>query len=85
MCEANLQANHGTPNFVPAPISFAPDTVWSYELGEKGRTADGHVTVNTAVYYEKWKGTQQNIPLPCGYPYYANAGDADMYKSDAER
>ncbi len=84
VCEANLQANHGTTNFVPAPTQFAPDTVWSYEVGEKARTPDGHLTVNTAVYYEKWKGTQQYIPLPCGYPYTANSGDAEMYGTELE-
>src|SRR5262249_13095581 len=64
ICEANLQANHGTTDFVPAPLQFGPDTVWSYELGEKLRTFDGRVTLNSAVYFERWGGTQQNVPLP---------------------
>ena len=72
-CEADLQANHGTTSFVPAPLSFGPDTVWSYELGEKLSALDRRVTLNSAVYFEKWNGTQQNIPLACGYPYTANA------------
>jgi iron complex outermembrane receptor protein len=84
VCEADLQANHGTTAFVPAPLSFGPDTVWSYELGEKLRALDRRVTINSAVYFEKWNGTQQNIPLPCGYPYAANAGVAHIYGAEVE-
>jgi outer membrane receptor protein involved in Fe transport len=83
-CEANLQANHGTTAFVPAPSTFDPDSVWSYELGEKLRAFDGRVTLNTAVYFERWGGTQQNVPLPCGYPYTANAGVAHIYGAEVE-
>ncbi len=83
-CEANLQANHGTTSFVPSPLAFGPDTVWSYELGEKIRALQGRLTVNSAVYFEKWNGTQQNIPLPCGYPYTANAGVAHIYGAEVE-
>ena len=83
-CEADLQVNHGTAAFVPAPLSFGPDTVWSYELGEKMRALDRRVTLNSAIYFEKWNGTQQNIPLPCGYPYAANAGVAHIYGTEVE-
>jgi iron complex outermembrane recepter protein len=83
-CEADLQANHGTTSFVPAPLSFGPDTVWSYELGEKLSALDRRVTLNSAVYFEKWNGTQQNIPLACGYPYTANAGVAHIYGAEVE-
>lgn len=83
-CEANLQANHGTTAFVPAPLSFGPDTVWSYELGEKLRGLDNRITLNGAVYFERWGGTQQNVPLPCGYPYTANAGVAHIYGAEFE-
>ncbi len=84
VCEANLQENHGTTEFVPAPLSYGPDTVWSYELGEKWRTASSRLTLNGAVYFEKWAGTQQNVPLPCGYPYTANAGTAHIYGVEME-
>jgi outer membrane receptor protein involved in Fe transport len=83
-CEANLQANHGTTAFVPSLLAFGPDTVWSYEVGEKLRVLQGRLTVNSAVYFEKWDGTQQNVPLPCGYPYTANAGVAHIYGAEVE-
>lgn len=84
VCEADLQANHGTSSYVPPPLTFGPDTVWSYELGEKMRALDQRVTLNSAVYFEKWAGTQQNVPLPCGYPYAANAGVAHIYGAEVE-
>jgi iron complex outermembrane receptor protein len=83
-CEADLQTSHNTTNFVPAPLQFGPDTVWSYELGEKARALDRRVTLNSALYFEKWGGTQQNVPLPCGYPYTANAGTAHIYGAEFE-
>ena len=83
-CEANLQTSHNTTDFVPAPLQFGPDTVWSYELGEKLRAFERRVTLNSAVYFEKWAGTQQNVPLPCGYPYTANAGTAHIYGLEFE-
>jgi iron complex outermembrane receptor protein len=84
VCEANLQANHGTTSFVQSPLSFGPDTVWSYELGGKIRFLQERVTINGAVYFEKWNGTQQNIPLPCGYVYTANSGVAHVYGAELE-
>ena len=83
-CEANLQDNLGTSAFVASPVAFGPDTVWSYEVGEKSRAFDHRLTLNGAVYYEDWRGIQQNIPLPCGYNYQANAGDAHVYGGELE-
>jgi iron complex outermembrane recepter protein len=83
-CEANLQANRGTTQFVPSPSLFAPDSVWSYELGEKMEILEKRLTINSAVYFENWSGIQQVIPLPCGYNYQANAGDAHIYGSEVE-
>ncbi|HWG69709.1 MAG TPA: TonB-dependent receptor [Steroidobacteraceae bacterium] len=83
-CEANLQANHGTTSFVPSPLTFGPDSVWNYELGEKARTLQERLTINSAIYFERWSGTQQNVPLPCGYPYTANAGTAHIYGIETE-
>ena len=84
VCEADLQANHGTTAFVQSPLTFGPDTVWSYELGEKTRFLQERLTINSSVYFEKWNGTQQNIPLPCGYVYTANSGVAHIYGAEVE-
>ena len=83
-CEENLQEKYNTTSFVNAPLSYKPDSVWSYELGEKVRMLDGRLTINSAVYYVTWNGTQQYIPLACGYPYNDNAGDAEVRGVEVE-
>jgi outer membrane receptor protein involved in Fe transport len=83
-CEANLQSVFGTSSFVQSPIAFSPDHVWNYELGEKLRAYDGRLTLNSSVYFENWTGVQQQIPLACGYPFTANAGDAHIYGAEVE-
>ena len=84
-CESELQTEYGTTKFVPGPISFKSDHVWSYELGEKLRAADNRVTINAAGYFESWIGVQQTNALsPCGYIYTANAGNAHVYGGELE-
>jgi outer membrane receptor protein involved in Fe transport len=80
-CLANLESIAGLNS---APLGFAPDSVWSYELGEKFRDSEGRLTVNSAGYFENWEHIQQNIPLPCGFPYTGNAGDAHIYGAELE-
>ncbi len=85
-CEAQLQVEYNSHGgFVAGPIQFNSDSVWSYELGEKWRTADNRLTLNAAAYYEKWNGVQQTNSLSsCGYVYTANAGDAHIYGGELE-
>jgi iron complex outermembrane recepter protein len=84
-CEAELQSEYGTTQFVPGPTSFNSDRVWSYEFGEKLRAADNRVSVNSSVYFESWTGVQQTNALsPCGYIYTANAGNAHVYGGEIE-
>ena len=79
-CLANLQAI----GLNAAPLGFKPDKVWSYELGEKFRSGDGRMTINSAGYFENWQHIQQNIPLDCGFPFTGNAGDAHIYGAELE-
>jgi outer membrane receptor protein involved in Fe transport len=67
-----------------APNTYGSDSVWSYELGEKGRLFDGRVTVNSAIYYEKWSNIQIQVPLACGFFYTANAESAGIYGTELE-
>jgi iron complex outermembrane receptor protein len=85
-CETQLQAEYNSGGaFVPGPLEFKSDTVWSYELGEKWRSANNRVTVNAATYFESWNGVQQTNSLSsCGYVYTANAGDAHVYGGELE-
>jgi outer membrane receptor protein involved in Fe transport len=78
-CLAALEALGKTS----APADYGPDSVWSYEAGEKATLFD-RLTVNGAVYYEDWHGVQQVIPLSCGFPYTDNAGNAAVYGGELE-
>jgi outer membrane receptor protein involved in Fe transport len=85
-CEPQLQVEYGSNGaFVQGPISFKSDNVWSYEAGEKWTLADKRVTVNGALYFEKWSGVQQTNALSsCGYVYTANAGNAHVRGGELE-
>jgi outer membrane receptor protein involved in Fe transport len=75
--------SHGA--FVNGPVQFSSDSIWSYELGEKWRSADNRLTVNAATYFEHWNGVQQTNSLSsCGYVYTANSGDAHVYGGELE-
>jgi iron complex outermembrane recepter protein len=79
-CLSSLQAIGQTG----APMTYKPDTVWNYELGEKVRPDDGRFVVNGDVYYLRWNNVQQIIPLSCGYFYFDNAGEAAVKGSELE-
>jgi len=66
------------------PVTYQPDSVWDYELGEKARLFNDRVTVNGDFFYIDWKGTQQIIVPSCGYPYTTNAGTATSYGPELE-
>ena len=72
------------PVYVTSQPSFQPDSVLSYEIGEKARFDDRRFTLNAAVYYISWKDIQQVLSLSCGYPYNTNAGDAKAYGAEVE-
>jgi outer membrane receptor protein involved in Fe transport len=72
------------PHCQPGALQFGPDSVWNYELGEKGRLFDNWLTVNADVYYIKWNDIQQVITLPCGYQYYNNAGNGRSFGPELE-
>jgi iron complex outermembrane recepter protein len=67
-----------------SPLQYQPDSLWSYEAGEKASMRNNTVNINSAVYYEKWSDVQQNVVLGCGYHFYANAGQAGIYGAETE-
>jgi iron complex outermembrane recepter protein len=86
--------NQPLPNFPPpnAPANFGytawpktydSDSLWSYEVGEKARFLDRHLTVNAGLYYENWTQIQLE-ELPFGYPLFDNAGNAKIYGGELE-
>lgn len=80
VCLANLQAIGRNS----APSLFEPDTVWSYELGEKGRFFDGRVTFNSDAFYIVWSKVQQLVALGCGLSFTANGPNAVVKGGEAE-
>ncbi len=58
-----------------------PETLWSYELGTKGRFRGGKVVIDTSVYYIDWKDIQEFVNFPdntCPEGFLGNFGDATI-------
>ena len=67
------------------PDSFAPDSLWSYEVGSKLDLLDRTMSLNVAAYVLKWKNIQQDITLSdAGYDFETNVGNATSYGFEAE-
>jgi outer membrane receptor protein involved in Fe transport len=59
------------------PSTYAPDTVHAFEVGAKDTLFDGHLQLDTSVFYNQWKDIQQYVSEACGpYAYGTNAGSA---------
>ena len=68
-----------------APATFAPDSLWSYEIGSKSRLLDNRVNLNLSAYYIDWKNIQQDVGLPsAGFDFETNAGNATSTGVEAE-
>lgn len=66
------------------PLSYNPDSIWNYELGEKARLLSQNLVINADIYYIRWKGIQQVVTLPCGNYYDDNVGNAESYGPEVE-
>lgn len=65
------------------PLTYGPDSLWSYELGSKSDLLHKRLSVDASIYYIDWQKVQQQIFLPnCGFDYTENAGDARSYGLD---
>ena len=73
ICGADLAAL-GIKSGVIGPVQ--PDTVWSYEVGEKSTWLNQRLTADVAVFRINWDKIQQSVLLACGFPFLANAGAA---------
>jgi len=79
-CLSDLQAI----GLSTSPTQYGPDTVWSYELGEKATLLDRRLTINSAIYYERWNKVQQAVGLACGYRFVDNVGTAAIRGGEVE-
>jgi iron complex outermembrane recepter protein len=79
LCEPSLQ-QLGL-NRVPA--TYHPDSLWTYELGNKSELSDRRTVINAAIYYTDWKRIQQQVTLAsCGFPFIGNVGAATVRGSE---
>ncbi|MGA3156252.1 MAG: TonB-dependent receptor [Steroidobacteraceae bacterium] len=58
------------------PDTYAPDTVWSFELGAKNEFFARRLQISTSAYNIEWRGIQEGVNDACGNTYTANAGSA---------
>lgn len=79
-CTQNL-ASYGLTS---APLTFGPDSLWSYSGGEKARLFDGRMTLNADVYWINWKNPQTRLLLNCSYFFTENQGDIISRGVEAE-
>ncbi len=71
----NLTSDVGGRN---SPPSYAPDSLWNYEIGAKGRAFDGRLTYSTDFYYIDWSNIQVALQNQLGN-YTGNASAARNY------
>ena len=65
------------------PSNYNPDSLWSYEVGEKSTFFGNRMSIDAAVYYIDWSKVQQQIFLnTCGFDFTENAGKARSYGAD---
>jgi iron complex outermembrane recepter protein len=65
--------------FEPIPKSYAPDSLTNFELGAKGRLANGLFDYQADVYFIRWSDIQVQETTPDGaFVYQGNAGVAHV-------
>ncbi len=65
------------------PTSYQPDSVWSYEIGEKWRLFDRRLTINSGLYYEDWQHIQLEA-LPGDWQLNINGDHAHIWGTEVE-
>jgi iron complex outermembrane recepter protein len=58
------------------PLAYAPDSVWSFELGAKNQLLGGRLQLNTSIFDIRWPGIQEYVYDACGHGLTINAGEA---------
>ena len=67
------------------PKSYAPDSLWNYEVGSKSSLWDRRVTFNVAAFMLKWKNIQQDVGLgSSGFDFETNTGNATSFGLEAD-
>ena len=67
------------------PKSYAPDSLWNYELGSKSLLWDHRLTLNVSAFMLKWKNIQQDVGLgSSGFDFETNTGNATSFGLEAD-
>ncbi len=67
-----------------APLTFGPDKLWDYTVGEKAKLAGGRMTFNADAYYIDWSDVQTRLLLNCSYFFTESAGSIHSKGVEAE-
>lgn len=65
------------------PSTYKPDSVWSYEIGEKATLLNGRLLLNADVYYEDWSNIQLEA-YPGDWALNINGNNAKLYGAEFE-
>lgn len=65
------------------PSSYQPDSVWTYEVGEKARFFDHRLTLNASAYYENWRNPQL-LAYPGDWAFNVNGSKATIVGADLD-
>jgi iron complex outermembrane receptor protein len=66
-----------------APLSYASDSLWSYEIGSKNTLLNHRLTIDSSLFIIDWSNIQQNVYLPdCGSEFTANLGKVQSRGGD---
>jgi outer membrane receptor protein involved in Fe transport len=79
-CATNLAAY----GLTAAPLTFGPDSLWDYTVGEKSKLLDGRMTLNADAYYINWTNVQTRLLLNCSYFFTNGAGNINSKGFEAE-
>lgn len=68
----------GCPGGLQTPKTYAPDTLWDYEVGAKNLFLDSRLRTQVSIFYIVWKDVQQSVNSNTCYTasYKTNLGDA---------
>ncbi|MEP1486857.1 MAG: TonB-dependent receptor [Algibacter sp.] len=61
-----------------APRTFAPDFLWTYEVGSKNTFLGNKLVANMSLFHTVWNDLQQRVFLPSGFLFVDNIGQATM-------
>ena len=63
----------------PFPATYAPDSLWNYELGTRTNWFDRRLQVDATAFYIDWSNIQVRLGTASGLAYATNLGEAADY------